>query len=71
MSDAPLHSPEAHDVISAELTACILGQRQRPELRVDTAGLIRAGIDRALARLALMAFPVVNPRALAKITHTV
>lgn len=33
-----LHTPEAHDVIACELAACILGQRERVELRVDFAG---------------------------------
>lgn len=37
------HTPEAHDVITCEITACILGQRRhanRLELRVDVAGQI-------------------------------
>jgi hypothetical protein len=39
-----MHSPEGHDVITAELVACSLGQRSRPELRVDwhPGGLARA-----------------------------
>lgn len=36
--DAELHTREAHNVITAELVACTLGQRQRMELRVDTWG---------------------------------
>ena len=41
MSDQPaMHSPAANDVITTELVACTLGQRQRLELRVDTWGRI-------------------------------
>lgn len=31
------HSLEAHEVISDELTACVLGARKRPELEGDFA----------------------------------
>lgn len=47
-----LHTPEAHDVIACELTACILGQRRhrdRLELRVDVAGIVLRGLQ-SLAR---------------------
>lgn len=40
---APLHTPQAHAVIAAELVACTLGQRRhadRLELRVDALGRI-------------------------------
>lgn len=30
----PPHSDAAHAAITAELVACILGQRERPELRI-------------------------------------
>lgn len=33
-----LHTADAHDVIAAELVACTLGQRRRPELRTDAFG---------------------------------
>lgn len=49
-ADAELHTPEAHDVIACELTACVLGQRERVELRVDFAGRL-AAITRAFADL--------------------
>lgn len=48
--EAELHSPEAHDVITAELVACTLGQRQRPELRVDLPGRL-ARVFANLARV--------------------
>lgn len=34
----PEWAPEDVDVIAAELIACTLGQRRRPELRIDLAG---------------------------------
>lgn len=39
--ETELHTPEAHDAITAELVACTLGQRRhadRLELRVDLPG---------------------------------
>lgn len=49
MTAPELHTPEAHDVIACELTACILGQRRhadRLDLRVDVAGaMARIGRD--------------------------
>lgn len=53
MSTTPeLHDPEAHEVIAAELVACTLGQRRRPELRMDLPGqIIRAFAQVARARL--------------------
>ena len=33
MSEPELHTAEAHAVIAAELVACTLGHRHRPELR--------------------------------------
>jgi hypothetical protein len=40
MTAPDLHTPEAHDVIACELTACVLGQRRRPELRADVTGVL-------------------------------
>lgn len=54
-ADVDLHTPEAHDVIACELTACILGQRwhdDRLDLRVDVAGQMHR-IGRQLARMQL------------------
>lgn len=51
MSTPELHTPEAHDVIACELTACVLGQRRRPELRVDFTGAMARlvqGLGRAV-----------------------
>lgn len=64
----PMHGPWETDVISDELTACVLGQRERPELRMDPTGrmlhAIRSGlvhiaprIDRLMAELRTYRYP--------------
>lgn len=40
MTDVELHTDEAHSVIAAELVACTLGHRSRPELRMDPLGIL-------------------------------
>ena len=45
MSTIDEHDQPAAEAIARELVACTLGQRQRPELRVDVAGAMhRLGV---------------------------
>lgn len=44
-AEAPLHSPAGHETIAAELVACTLGERVRPELQPGYAALAR-GLQR-------------------------
>lgn len=53
------HTAGAHAVIAAELVACTLGQRQRPELRVDLADVLAT--FRTLARRLRDAFAPLHP----------
>jgi len=43
---------EWHEAVTAELVACTLGQRQRPELRMDTTGRMLHAIQSGLLTLA-------------------
>lgn len=40
MNTEPEHDPDASRVIAAELAACLLGARERTELRMDSTGHI-------------------------------
>lgn len=44
-------SPEGHDAITAELVACTLGHRVRPELRVDRVGRFAHLVNQGVLRL--------------------
>jgi hypothetical protein len=45
------HSPWANDVISAELVACTLGARVRPELQMDYRVALRERLNRLLTNV--------------------
>lgn len=47
----PVHSEAAHLVIAAELVACTLGVRVRPELQMTVGAQAAAALDRLQDRL--------------------
>jgi hypothetical protein len=66
--DVEFHDGAACDAITAELVACTLGQRRRPELRNDLAGAMARmarRIDAFKVALGLSLLPTVRQAATA------